>query len=106
MLDDLKLFVNEAPHDNDLDFEDDDEDDDENGEEEVLVLNEDELALMDAYDMLPIALGGLEPESTHAQHGFPRIATTRNNLTALSQRYNVRHLALAATRDGCADRSF
>ena len=43
-------------------------------------------------------------ESDHAQHGFPRIASTRNNLTALSQRYNVRSL-VRCEDDRCADLS-
>ncbi len=44
----------------------------------------------DVYDLdATIGIPGIETDPNHAQLGFPRIATTRNNLTVLSQRYNV-----------------
>ena len=70
-------------------FDDDESDVDEEDEEQFLV--EAEGALMDTFDWDGTPGVGLETDPNHAQHGFPRIATTRNNLTALSQRYNVRH---------------
>ena len=43
------------------------------------------------YDFeVATAVPALETDPEHAEHGFPRIASSRNNLTALSQRYNVR----------------
>lgn len=45
----------------------------------------------DMYDFeVATAVPALETDPEHAEHGFPRIASSRNNLTALSQRYNVR----------------
>ena len=87
VLDELQAFVLETQADNELVFDDDDEDPEEEEEEENLLVPEG--GLIDLYEIDFIASAGLETDPNHAQHGFPRIATTRNNLTALSQKYNV-----------------
>ncbi|KAL2198944.1 hypothetical protein P885DRAFT_75354 [Corynascus similis CBS 632.67] len=87
VLDDLKTFVSEVPHEAEMGFDDDESDVDEEDEEQFL--DEAEGALMDTFDWDGTPGVGLETDPNHAQHGFPRIATTRNNLTALSQRYNL-----------------
>lgn len=46
---------------------------------------------------------GLDAEQNHAQHGFPRTASARNNLTALSQRYNVGRALAGGDAGGCAN---
>ncbi|KAK4153403.1 hypothetical protein C8A00DRAFT_15379 [Chaetomidium leptoderma] len=87
VLDDLGTFVNEGPHDNDMVFDDDEDDGEVDEEDDAL----EEGVFAELYDWSP-ALGGgagLETDPNHAQHGFPRIATTRHNLTALSQRFNL-----------------
>lgn len=79
------MFVFEIPHDN-LPIEDDDDDggDDDDDDEDYDVDG------VDVYEAEGTTAGvGFETDPNHAQHGFPRIATTRNNLTALSQQYNV-----------------
>jgi hypothetical protein len=69
---------------------DEDEEEAEEEEEEELLA---ESGFGEQLDWDPIFGPGFETDPNHAQHGFPRIATTRNNLTALSQRYNVRAFA-------------
>jgi hypothetical protein len=82
VLDDLRAFVSGAPQDIDLAFEDEDSGVDDEDDEPI-----DEEVFLEANQWVTHLSPGLETD--HAQHGFPRIATTRNNLTALSQRYNV-----------------
>jgi hypothetical protein len=67
-----------------MEFDGDEEDDDEEDEEIEGVIQWMELQEADAASGV-----GLDPEQNHAQHGFPRTASARNNLTVLSQRYNV-----------------
>ncbi|KAK4129326.1 hypothetical protein N657DRAFT_639929 [Parathielavia appendiculata] len=90
VLDDLKAFVYETSHANDVDFDEDedDEDDDDGDEEEDWV--DAGLVFLEPHEWeLALNNSGLETDPNHAQHGFPRIATTRHNLTALSQQYNL-----------------
>ncbi|KAL2171128.1 hypothetical protein VTG60DRAFT_3643 [Thermothelomyces hinnuleus] len=87
VLDDLKTFVSEVPHEADMGFEDDESDVDEEDDDQFI--DEIEDAVVDAFEWDTPPGEGLETDPNHAQHGFPRIATTRNNLTALSQRYNL-----------------
>ncbi|KAK3300027.1 uncharacterized protein B0H64DRAFT_470159 [Chaetomium fimeti] len=82
VLDDLRAFVSGAPQDIDLAFEDEDSGVDDEDDEPI-----DEEVFLEANQWVTHLSPGLETD--HAQHGFPRIATTRNNLTALSQRYNL-----------------
>jgi hypothetical protein len=89
VLDELQLFVHETPHANDVGSFDGDDDEDEDEEEEDEGVEG--LVFMDPFEWdLVMSNNGLETDPNHAQHGFPRIATTRHNLTALSQQYNVR----------------
>ncbi|KAL2023449.1 hypothetical protein VTK56DRAFT_2445 [Thermocarpiscus australiensis] len=86
VLEELKMFVLEPPHDNDMGFDDDD--DDAADEEDV---DEDDEGDVEMYDPDEGFADdhSFETDPNHAQHGFPRVATTRCNLTALSQRYNL-----------------
>ncbi|KAH6853408.1 hypothetical protein B0I37DRAFT_5949 [Chaetomium sp. MPI-CAGE-AT-0009] len=86
ILDDLRAFVTGLPQDVDVAFDDEDSGGDEL-DEEPLEEDLDETQLLEANAWVTQLGSGLEND--HAQHGFPRIATTRNNLTALSQRYNL-----------------
>jgi hypothetical protein len=96
VLDDLKNFVAEVPHEADLGFEEEDSEAEEEEEEEP----PEEFTWAELYEM-DAGFVGFETDPNHAQHGFPRIAATRNNLTALSQRYNVGTPA----GDECASRA-
>ncbi|KAL2261717.1 hypothetical protein VTK26DRAFT_3515 [Humicola hyalothermophila] len=85
ILEDLRTFVYAPPHDSGFAMQDDDDggaDDDEDDESDDMDF--------DMYEFdFTVDPPTLETDPEHAQHGFPRIATTRNNLTALSQRYNL-----------------
>ncbi|KAK3336160.1 hypothetical protein B0T19DRAFT_436959 [Cercophora scortea] len=104
VLDDLKAFVLEGPNfngmidpdDEDDDGEDDDEDEDDDdwdGIADPEWPNEWDMA----FDELPQSQS--QPQQLQQDHnetspdanhqGFPRLARTRNNLTALSQRFNL-----------------
>ncbi|KAL2165514.1 hypothetical protein VTH06DRAFT_814 [Thermothelomyces fergusii] len=87
VLEDLKTFVSEVPHEADMDFEEDESEVDDEDDEQFMDDADD--AGEDAFEWDAAFGEGLETDPNHAQHGFPRIATTRNNLTALSQRYNL-----------------
>ncbi|KAK3309550.1 uncharacterized protein B0T15DRAFT_388146 [Chaetomium strumarium] len=78
VLDEIETFVFELPHVSNVIVEDD-----------VGSESEDEEEDTEMYDVETSSDLGEETDSNHAQHGFPKIATTRNNLTALSQRYNL-----------------
>lgn len=69
----------------DPDGDDDDEDDDSVDDDVAVVEDMDELAELYGAE----AIFGAGSESDQGEPSFPRIATTRNNLTAHSQRYNV-----------------
>lgn len=84
VLADLKTFVHSMPNSY-VDFDNDDDEDDFEEEEEI----EGVIQWMELQDADAVSGVELEAEEDHAQHGFPRTASARNNLTALSQRYNV-----------------
>lgn len=106
VVDDIKTFLYEGPESSfnmDFDDEDDEIEDDQQDEDSdtdttdyvdefVNLLNWDEpnntvaTAVTAEY-----ADGSQEGESTHPVLGFPRMARLRCNLTAMSQRYNVRN---------------
>jgi len=81
-----------------LDLEEDEEEDVSDDEDDV---PQDAGELMDLYPEEVIFGAGLEFDHGFDHHGFPRIATTRNNLTALSQKYNVCTSAVARCRCLC-----
>jgi hypothetical protein len=90
---DLKAFVFATPGSLammvDADFTDDDDNDDDDDD----IMGGDPLWMDDFESSLAHEMpGDGDSHHEHAPHGFPRIALTRNNLTALSQRYNVRIL--------------
>ncbi|KAK3905188.1 hypothetical protein C8A05DRAFT_12985 [Staphylotrichum tortipilum] len=88
VLDDLKAFVQESPHDSEMVFDDEDEDAEEDEDEDDGL--DPDAGFTDMYDLdATMGIAGIETDPNHAQLGFPRIATTRNNLTALSQQYNL-----------------
>ncbi|KAL2134501.1 hypothetical protein VTI74DRAFT_11612 [Chaetomium olivicolor] len=85
---DIKAWINEGPNGpGDVDWEDDEDEDDEDADSS----GEEELS-WDILATLNVQVGPTlqsEPASEAAKHGFPKIAAARNNLTALSQRYNL-----------------
>jgi hypothetical protein len=84
VLADLNSFVHSTPNSSYMEFDGDEEDDDEDDEDIEGVIQWMELQEADTASGV-----GLDAEQSHAQHGFPRTASARNNLTVLSQRYNV-----------------
>lgn len=79
--------MHEVPHENEVDFDEDDVEDDFESDGGVVEVVDGPEALMLMEAIVDPVEAGLEPDP---HQDFPRIATTRNNLTALSQRYNVR----------------
>ncbi|SPQ17860.1 6d3c751f-4505-4dd6-ac4f-3af93eb9be9c [Thermothielavioides terrestris] len=85
VLDDLKTFVFQPPHDAWIPVLDPGDVDEEDDDAEMDL----DVGFVDLYDSDPSTAHVLETDPSHAEQGFPRIATLRNNLTALSQRYNL-----------------
>ncbi|KAL1836379.1 hypothetical protein VTJ49DRAFT_5228 [Mycothermus thermophilus] len=82
---DLRAFVFASPGSLSMmaeaDFAEDEDEEDEDLDEFM-----DDLESGFVHNMLG---DGEAPHDHHAPHGFPRLAVTRNNLTGLSQRYNL-----------------
>ncbi|KAK4240839.1 hypothetical protein C8A03DRAFT_41653 [Achaetomium macrosporum] len=78
VLDELRTFVFELPYMSAILVAEDVGDEDEDDEVDI-----------EMYDVETSTDLGEETDLNHARLGFPKIATTRNNLTALSQRYNL-----------------
>ncbi|KAK3693750.1 hypothetical protein B0T22DRAFT_476566 [Podospora appendiculata] len=102
VLDDLKAFVLEGPNfngmmdpddddddDGEEDEDDEDDDDDWDGIAEPEGPNEGDMAFDEAPQPQPQQQDHNETSPDANHQGFPRLARTRNNLTALSQRFNL-----------------
>ncbi|KAJ4290697.1 hypothetical protein N0V88_006445 [Collariella sp. IMI 366227] len=92
VLDELKAWINEplpGTTGADWDDEEDEEDDDDGDDDEDMSVGE--MTLLGLLQAEIQAAPASQPETGReaVKHGFPKIAAARNNLTVLSQRYNL-----------------